>query len=88
MHILNVNFECYIDGGTFPGIQVRHFKYGRLPLFPASRYSLSAPGAKLNVAGAQLSFLGENNNIWRVVDLLRACVVFMISARMCVAGRD
>ena len=82
MHISNANFECCINGGTFSGIQVRHFKHGRLPLFSASHYALSALGAKLNVVGAQLSFGGGENNIWHVVDLLRACAMFIISAHV------
>ena len=50
--ISNVNLACYIDGETIPGVQVRDVKYERLSLCLASRVSLSAPNAKLNVAGA------------------------------------
>ena len=88
MHISNVGFACYIDGGTIPSVQVRHFYFGRLPPFSASRNSLSAPGAKLNVAGAQLSFGGGENNFWHVLDSLRACAMFIVSAHVCVAGLD
>ena len=88
MHISNVDFACYIDGGTIPCVHVRDFTYERLPLCSASRISLSAPSVKLNVAGAQLSFGGGENNCWHVLDLLWACAMFIVSAHMRVAGLD
>ena len=56
--------------------------------FSASRNSLSTPGAKLNVAEAQLSFGGGENNCWHVLDSLRACAMFIVGAHVCVADLD
>ena len=88
MHISNVDFACYIAGGAILGVLVRDFTYERLPLCSASRISLSAPSAKLNVAGAQLSFGGRENNYWHVLDLFRACAMFIVSAHVRVASLD
>ena len=44
-----------------------------------------APSAKLNVAGAHLSFGGGEKNIFHVVDKYDACTVLIIRAHVCVA---
>ena len=61
MYISNVNFECFIDGGTLPDVQVRDVMYERLPFLAVSHMTLSAPSAKLHVAGAYFSFGGGEN---------------------------
>ena len=63
VHISNVSFECYVDSVTLLDVQVRDVKCERLPFLAASHMSLSAPSAKLNVAGAYFSFGGGENNL-------------------------
>ena len=58
------------------------------PLLAASHISLSAPGAKLNVAGAYFSFWGGENKSYHVLDSLRACAMFIVSAHVCDASLD
>ena len=56
-----VNFECSIDDGILPNVQVRDVIMGAVILFGGFAQSLSAPSAKLNVAGANFSFEGREN---------------------------
>ena len=56
-----VNFECSIDGGILPDVQVRDVIWKRLPFLAASHMSLGVQSAKLNVAGAYFNF-GEGEN--------------------------
>ena len=58
------------------------------PLLAASHMALSAPGAKLNVAGAYFSFGGGENKYSHVLDSLRACAMFIVSAHVCDASLD
>ena len=54
MHISNVDFEYNNDGGTCPDIQVRHFKYWRLPLFFEFTQFISEAEAECGVSSTQL----------------------------------
>ena len=54
-----VDLEYSIDDGILPDVQVRDVIIGSGdPFLVASHMSLSAPSAKLNVAGAYFSFGG------------------------------